>query len=184
MALWCRSKRWILHQRMIDPRDECRRLDKAARFTWLLCQQMVEPSSFIPFVAELKHPGTSLLQLFCNRLETLGWWVQLVCESCGRGFTDRVLRQSSPWGAGVEVAFHHAMATQRQSWGVWGPCTGGNRLEHQAQYLWGVEEILSRWSPLKGCRYLGKSYLKSGSFGSGCGRHCVASFLSLQALLL
>lgn len=157
---------------------------QAALSTWLPCQQIVEQSAFIPFVSELEHPSTSLLQLFYSSLESLGWWVQLVCESCHCCFTNHPLRQSAPQRAGVEVAFHHAMATEQQSWAVSQPCTKGNRLEHQAQYLWGLLEILCKWSPLKGCYYLGKSCLNWGSFGSGDARHCIALSQSPHMLLL
>lgn len=167
-----RSKSWM------------REMRQAALSIWLPCQQRVEPSASIPFVSELKHPSVSLLQLFNSSLKSLGWWVQLVCESCHCCFTSHLLRQSAPQRAGVEVAFHHAMATEQQSWAVWQLCMKGNRLEHQAQYLWGLLEVLSKWNLLKGCYSLGKSCLSWASFGSGNARHFAALSQSPQILRL
>lgn len=88
---------------------------QAALSTWIPCQQRVEPSTFIPFVSELKHPSMSLLQLFYSSLKSLGWWVQLVCGSCHCCFTSHLLRQSAPQRAGVELAFHHGHWTAKLS---------------------------------------------------------------------
>lgn len=171
-----------VHERVTDPKVEYSRLDKAAFF--MISLPIVEPGSLVSFVAELKHPGMSLLHLFCNRLETLGWQFQLVYESFGHCFTHHLSSQAQlTWRAGVEVAFHQAVATKQQSWGDRELCTKENRMEHKAQYL-GAVEILSEWSPLKRWCYWEKHCLNSGSFGSGCARPCAAASLSFQLLLL
>lgn len=184
MACWCRFKRWILPQRLLDPRVECRRQDKKLSPYDFPANKELNQVLFIPFVSELKHSSMSVLQLFYSCLKSLGWWVQLVCESCHCCFTSHLLRQSAPQRAGAEVAFRHTMTTEQESWAVWQPCTKGSKQVHQAQYLWGLLEILSRWSLLKEYHYLGKSHLNWGSFGSGNARHCVALSQSPQMLLL